>query len=61
MDKEESGMSTFSQKLNGTNYIVWKQQIRMYCKGRGFLDNLDGKVPASTASADVKSQYDRNE
>ena len=61
MDSGNDSSTIFSQKLNGSNYIVWKHQIRMYMKGRGLLDNLDGKVPASDGSAEVKSQYERND
>lgn len=57
----ENGRAVFSQQLNGSNYIVWKFQTRQYMKGRGLLDNIEGKTPDENASPEIKSQYDRND
>ena len=33
-------------KLNGCNYLVWSQLVRMFLKGKGKLSHLIGPVPS---------------
>uniref|UniRef100_A0A1Y1M571 Integrase catalytic domain-containing protein n=1 Tax=Photinus pyralis TaxID=7054 RepID=A0A1Y1M571_PHOPY len=48
-------------KLNGTNYRLWKFQINTFMKARALTDNIEGKVPDSSASSEIKAKYERNE
>lgn len=60
-DESRSEPGFVGHKLNGSNYRLWKFQINACMKGRGLTDNIEGKVPAENASADLKTRYERNE
>lgn len=57
--KSENNFS--GHKLNESNYRLWKFQMNAYMKSQELTDNIEGKVPAESATAEIKAKYDRNE